>query len=73
MAIRQQEVIRRLKAGETLLCTLPTGNTESDKAVYYLSGGGQSHHSDLSQAYPGYGSCFARPVCRGGSARVAVV
>lgn len=41
MAIPQQEAIRRLKAGETLLCTLPTGNTESDRAIYHLSGGGR--------------------------------
>lgn len=39
MAIRQRDVIDRLKAGETLLCTLPKGDTDSDAAVHYLSGG----------------------------------
>lgn len=40
MAIRQADVIARLKAGETLILTLPKGDCASEKAQAYLSGGG---------------------------------
>jgi hypothetical protein len=41
MTVRQAEVIERLKAGETVINVLPKGDTESDKAFQYLSGGGR--------------------------------
>jgi hypothetical protein len=40
MAIPRQDVIDRLKAGETIIHVLPKGGTEPDKPIQYLSGGG---------------------------------
>lgn len=41
MAVTQAEVVRRLQAGETLLCSLPVGDCSTDKPIYFLSGGGR--------------------------------
>lgn len=41
--VPQDVVISRLKAGETLRCTLPRGNDETDRPHYSLSGGGTVH------------------------------
>ncbi|SMP36419.1 hypothetical protein [Shimia sagamensis] len=41
MAVIQKEVMRRLKEGETLLCSLPVGDSATDRPVYFLSGGGR--------------------------------
>jgi hypothetical protein len=47
MAIPRQDVIDRLKAGETIIHVLPKGGTEPDKPIQYLSGGGQGNQSHL--------------------------
>lgn len=41
MAIRQREVISRLKAGEHIFCTLPRGDAEGDEQVQFLQNGGR--------------------------------
>lgn len=40
MAVKRSDVEARLKSGETLVRVLPKGDTESEDAYQYLSGGG---------------------------------
>ena len=45
MAVKQSEVIERLKAGETLIHVMPDGEghkrRDGGKPIHYLSGGGR--------------------------------
>lgn len=60
MAVRQNNVIARLKAGETLLCVLPRGNSESELPYQYLSGGGRVTKATYQKIKP-----QLSPICDG--------
>lgn len=72
MPVRQNDVIDRLKAGETIIRVLPKGDTESEKPYQYLSGGGASNGSHLRQASAQPLSRQPRPVPGCGAAGTEV-